>query len=63
MKMKNGTQYIKGAEKHIQNSENDLNNALTLVKEIDPEHKQQIKNTLKSVDEALIKAASLNYIE
>ena len=63
MIIKNAKQYIKDTEKDIQDSENNLNNALSSVRKADPEHKQEIENTLNSVDEALIKAASLNYIE
>jgi len=63
MKIKTAKQYIKGAEKDIQNAENNLNDALSSMKKPDYEHKQQIEDTLKSVDEALIKAASLTYIE
>jgi len=63
MKIRTAKQYIKGAEKDIQNAENNLNDTLSSVEEIDHEHKQQIEDTLKAVDEALIKAASLTYIE
>lgn len=63
MKIKTAKQYIKGAEKDIQNAENNLNDALSSVEKTDHEHKQQIEDTLKAVDEALIKATSLTYIE
>jgi len=63
MEFKNAKQNVQDVTEGLQNAQNCLNNALGSVEK--PENKQQIENTLKSVDEALKNAnATLsNYIE
>mgnify|MGYP001544425924 CR=1 FL=1 len=60
---KNAKQYVQDVSEGLQNAQNCLNNALSSVEK--PENKQQIENTLKSVDEALknTKTTLSNYIE
>lgn len=63
METKNAKQHVQDVEIGLRNAENCLNNALSSVEK--PENKQQIENTLKSVDAALktTKATLSNYIE
>ena len=63
MENKNAKQHVQDVSESLKNAQNCLNNALGSVEK--PENKQQIENTLKSVDEALKNAnATLsNYIE
>ena len=63
MENKNAKQYVQDVSEGLKNAQNCLNNALDSVEK--PENKQQIENTLKSVDEALknTKTTLSNYIE
>jgi len=63
MEKKNAKQHVQDVTNHLQDAKNCLNNALGSVEK--PENKQQIQNTLTSVDEALQKATTTlsNYIE
>jgi len=63
MENKNAKQHVQDVSEGLQNAQNCLNNALDSVEK--PENKQQIENTLKSVNEALKNAKTTlsNYIE
>jgi polyhydroxyalkanoate synthesis regulator phasin len=51
MQTKNAKQHVQDVTNQLQESKNCLNNALSSVEK--PENKQQIQNTLDSVDSAL----------
>jgi len=63
MENKNAKQHVQDVSESLKNAQNCLNNALGSVEK--PENKQQIENTLKSVNEALknAKLTLSNYIE
>jgi len=63
MENKNAKQHVQDVSEGLQNAQNCLNNALASVEK--PENKQQIENTLKSVNKALKNAETTlsNYIE
>ena len=63
MENKNAKQHVQDVSESLQNAQNCLDNALGSVEK--PENKQQIENTLKSVNEALknAKLTLSNYIE
>ena len=51
MPTKNAKQHVQDVTSHLQDAKNCLNSALSTVEK--PENKQQIQNTLNSVDSAL----------
>ena len=51
MTTKNAKQHVQDVTSHLQDAKNCLNSALSTVEK--PENKQQIQNTLNSVDSAL----------
>ena len=63
MEKKNAKQHVQDVTTHLQDAKNCLNNALGSVEK--PENKQQIQNTLTSVDDAIQKANTTlsNYTE
>ena len=63
MQTKNAKQHVQDVTNHLQDAKNCLNNALCSVEK--PENRQQIQNTLNSVDSALQAATSTlsNYKE
>ncbi|WP_298841205.1 EscE/YscE/SsaE family type III secretion system needle protein co-chaperone [Clostridium sp.] len=63
MQTKNAKQHVQDVTNHLQEAKNCLTNALSSVEK--PENKQQIQNTLNSVDAALQNANSTisNYQE
>jgi hypothetical protein len=63
METKNAKQHVQDVTTHLKDAKNCLNNALSSVEK--PENKQQIQNTLNSVDGALQAATTTlsNYKE